>query len=105
MCVQQDVILIKANQCPVCLKKCGHKSPRHAMMSHIRRSADPVHVVWRAKNWHSHFPHGRFRTTTPSAHQLMKAIEHEYGIHVLSVLANEIESYCNLQSSNMVTNI
>ena len=89
MCEESNLRLIDANRCPVCMKKCGLKSPRHAMMSHIRRSADPAHVVWRAKNWQVYFPHGKFRPA-PSTQELLKTIEQEYGPNILHSLADEI---------------
>ena len=90
MCEQQDIALIRANQCPVCQKKCGNKSPRHAMMSHIRRSADSAHVVWKAKNWHIHFAHGNFRPKSPSTCDLLKIIEQEYGTKMIHLITDEL---------------
>jgi hypothetical protein len=79
-----------SGQCPVCLKKCGHRAPRSAMMNHIRRSADPQHVVWRAKHWSNCFPHGKYRCKQPNTRQLLAVIEKEYGIDVLDLIATEL---------------
>ena len=89
MCEVTDLVQNNANQCPICQRHCGNKNPRHAMMSHIRRSAHPAHVVWRAKNWQLYFPHGKFRTT-PRTQELLKAIEQEYGPQILQSLVDDI---------------
>jgi hypothetical protein len=44
--------------CPVCNKSCGNLHPRLSMMSHLRRSKEKRHVLFKEAFWKVLFPVG-----------------------------------------------
>lgn len=76
--------------CPVCGVKCGLRNPRSAFLAHMKRSADPEHITWRASHWKSKVLAGRRAhnkiEVSFSAEKYVQMIKEKFGDEALDQL-------------------
>lgn len=79
---------VDAGQCPVCQRHFGNKEKRQCALSHIRKSKEPMHAMWRTRWWHKMFPHGKYsihpRDEDSLPQMIREAVAAVYGPDVAS---------------------